>query len=53
MAAGIEGGADTRRAGAVMYRVGSLRQVDSSAPLGRTVGRLGRAAGGEQSITIK
>lgn len=53
MAAGMEGGTETRRAGTVMYSVGSLRQVDSSAPLGLTVGRLGKAAGGEESITIK
>lgn len=59
MAAGMEGeqaregGTDTGRAGAVMYSVGSLRQVDSSAPLGLTVGRLGKAAEGEESITIK
>lgn len=53
MAPGIEGGTDTTRAGVVMYSVGSLRQVDSSAPLGLKVGRLGKAAGGKESITIK
>lgn len=52
MAAGKEGGTDTRRAGTVMYSVGWLRQVDSSAPLGLTVGRLGKTAGGEEGITI-
>lgn len=56
MAAGVEvvgagGGLDRYRA--VMYSEGSLRQVDSSAPLGLTVGRPGETAEGEESMTIK
>lgn len=40
MAAGVEGGSDTRGAGAAVYSVALLTHVDSSAPLGLTVGRL-------------
>lgn len=50
MAGGIEVGTNTRRVGAVMYSVGSLRQVDSTAPLGLRWAAWGRLQEAERAL---